>query len=333
MKKVNGYYRVSKKINGVQKYFYGKTQFEALEKLKRYTADAERDKTIFEPIALKWAVDYFPTLAPNSLKGYRPALKRAVAEFGKLPVADITPFMISAYIKEFSRGRALKTVKTQLLIINHIFRYAINYAGINMQNPARDIIIPKNLTKRKITAPSSADIKRVKDNVNAPFGLFAYMGLYTGLRRGELLGLTWDDIDLKKGVITVNKSLYHVANRPHVKTPKTSAGVRRVPVLEKLKPYLKRKRGILFTIDGGYMTETQFQKAWAEYIAVSGVTCTPHQLRHAFATMLFEADIAPADAKQILGHAQVQTTIDIYTDIRESREKAINKKIKYADIT
>lgn len=333
MKTVNGYYRVSKKINGKQHFFYGKKLEDAKNKLNKFIENEQNGRTRFNMIADKWEDEYFPTLAPNTLRGYRPALKRAKDRFGALLITDITPFDISKYINEFAKGgRADKTVRTQLLVINHIFKYAINSIGVKMQNPTRDVMIPRGLKKHKVTAPTSEDIQRIKDNVNAPFGLFAFFGLYTGLRRGELLALTWDDVDIKKGVITVNKSLYHVANRPHVKTPKTSAGVRRVPILSKLKPYLKKKHGIIFNDNGGYYTEHRFQKAWREYVAVSGVSCTPHQLRHAFATMLFEADISAKDSMQILGHAQIQTTMDIYTDIRNARENVISDKIRDLDI-
>ncbi|MDY4190917.1 MAG: tyrosine-type recombinase/integrase [Oscillospiraceae bacterium] len=64
----------------------------------------------------------------------------------------------------------------------------------------------------------------------------------------------------------------------------------------------------------------------------SRVIHIPHQLRHAYATMLFENGIAEADAQELLGHAQISTTMDIYTHIREGRKKQIRDKLLNVDI-
>ena len=71
---------------------------------------------------------------------------------------------------------------------------------------------------------------------------------------------------------------------------------------------------------------------WNRYKAASGVTCSPHQLRHCFATMLFEADVPESDAQELLGHAQISTTKDIYTHIRDSRKKKVRESLYGIDI-
>lgn len=69
------------------------------------------------------------------------------------------------------------------------------------------------------------------------------------------------------------------------------------------------------------MTETQFQRQWELYCQATGLKITPHQLRHAFATILFDAGIDDKDAQELLGHANLSTTRDIYTHITQSRKK------------
>ena len=145
--------------------------------------------------------------------------------------------------------------------------------------------------------------------------------LYTGCRRGELLALEWSDIDLCNRTITINKSTYNQGSKTFVKKPKTEAGNRTVPLLDKLYDKITPAEGLVFPGKDGYMTEKQFRMKWGAYVKESGVTCTPHQLRHAYATMLFENDIAPMDAQELLGHANIQTTNDIYTHIRDTRRK------------
>lgn len=332
-KRKDGYYTVTKTINGKRVFFYGVTRMEALKK-----AEAEQMKAIngptFEEVAEDWEEHHFPTLVWNTQKQYKPALKRAVAEFGKDYITDITPSDISSYIHGFAIGdRSDKVVRTQLMVISLVFKHAINSLGVNISNPARDICIPKRLKKTKVTSPSSEDIKAIKSNLSVPFGMFPYMALYTGLRKGELLALTWKDINLKKRTITVNKSLYYEYNKPFIKEPKTAKGVRTVPILDTLLPHLKKGKGLVFPNDHGtYITAKEYETLWRNYQKATGVKCTCHQLRHCYATMLFEHNVNEKTAQALLGHAQLSTTMDVYTDIRNSYLKEKSKGLYKMDI-
>lgn len=332
-KRKDGYYTVTKTINGKRVFFYGVTRMEALKKAEAQLRIEEEGYT-FEEVAEAWEEHHFPTLVWNTQKQYRPALKRAVAEFGEDLIADITPADISAFIHGFAIGdRSDKVVRTQLMVINQVFKHAINCLGVNISNPARDIIVPKYLKKQKVTPPSSEDIKRIKENVAVPFGLFPYMLLYTGLRKNELLALTWEDVDIKGRTITVNKSIYHRYNVPYLKEPKTIKSVRTVPILDTLLPYLKKKKGLIFCNDHGtYITAKEYQTLWRNYCKATGVTCTAHQLRHCYATMLFENKVNEKTAQALLGHAQLSTTMDVYTAIRQSYMNNANKELYGMDI-
>ena len=328
-KRKDGYYKVTKSINGIQKCFYGKSRAEAIRKRDEFLN--RKESIVFRNVAEEWWEEHSFTLAYNSLKGLKPAYERAVQEFGDMFITEITPSELSKYIREFaSKGYADKTVRTQLGVFSMVFKYAINYRGVNIQNPARDVVIPRGLPKRKITLPPDEDIQKVKDNVTLPFGLFPYMLMYSGLRRGELLCLRYDDC--RDGFITVNKSLYYVNNKPMVKEPKTERGKRRIPILNKLAPYIKSGKGIIFNYKGNYLPQHIFDRYWNDYCKAVGINCTPHQLRHCFATMLYEGDISPKDAQYLLGHSQLSTTMDIYTDIRQQREKDIAEGVKSIDI-
>lgn len=328
-KQKNGYYVTSRTIDGHRVYFYGKSRSEAILKANKYTQKSIVEKTLFSAVANKWETYHFPTLEYNTLKQYRPALRRAIEEFGDRDVTEITPGDIAVFINNFAEGgRADKTVRTQLMVINLIFKHAINYCGININNPARDITVPKHLPKHKMTSPSIEDIQKIKDNVNEPFGLFFYIAALTGMRKGELLCLEWTDVSIKDRTIFVNKSLYHENNIPHVKQPKTKTSIRTIPIVDELLPYLHPGKGLVFPNENGeYMTETQYQRQYELYQKATGIQCTVHQLRHLYCTLLFEQGLSPAESMALLGHAQIQTTIDVYTDIREQKQKEINEKI------
>ena len=79
---------------------------------------------------------------------------------------------------------------------------------------------------------------------------------------------------------------------------------------------------LLFPNESGeLMRETQFQRQWELYCKATGLSITPHQLRHAYATILFNAGIDDKDAQELLGHANLSTTRDIYTHITQRRRE------------
>lgn len=97
--------------------------------------------------------------------------------------------------------------------------------------------------------------------------------------------------------------------------------MRIIPLLIPLKNVLEEKNGYIFNDNGNLLTLTQFSSRWRKYVASTGVTLTPHQLRHAFATICFDAGLEPKDASRILGHSKIELTLDVYTHIRQSRNK------------
>lgn len=331
VKRKDGRWQEKVVFNGKPHYFYGSSKAEVLRKVNAFR-EKEKNGPTFEQVADLWWRDHEPTLQHNTIKSYTPAMDRAVAALGSMYINTITPPMVKAEIRKMAKSFSDKTVRTQLMIYNLIFKFAVS-EGLIPYNPARELSVPANLPKRKVSAPSSEDIAKVKSSVGCTFGLFAYMALYTGLRRGELLALEWGDVDLQGRTIVVNKSLEHVANKPRVKSTKTAKGNRIVPILDALLPHLKKQGKLVFSnSEGSYITETQFQRLWELYTKESGVTCTPHQLRHAFATMLFENGIKEKDAMSILGHAQLSTTMDIYTDIREQHQRKVFEHLYGVDL-
>ena len=107
-----------------------------------------------------------------------------------------------------------------------------------------------------------------------------------------------------------------------------------MPLVDKLLEKITPGTGLVFPGDSGYMTNGMFERHWRHYTKASGVACTPHQLRHAYATMLYEAGdkVSMEDAQYLLGHAQIQTTKDIYTHIRDAKVEKIKQSMLSIDI-
>lgn len=317
-------------INGERVPFRGKTDAEVDRKILEFTGKVEKG-SLFKDIAEEWEEQHFPTLAENTLRGYRPALRRAIDQFGKKRVKEITARQIEAYIKEFSApGIAKQTATTQLQIIRQILDLA-RLKGEIMYNPAEAVKVPKTLTRSKRELPSDEEINKVKSAPPTDFGLLAMFILYTGCRRGEALAITNEDIDRENKVIHISKSVYYTkGHRPHLKTPKTASGKRTVPLLDSLDEALPRelRKGYLFSADGSEpWHEYQVDTGWNRLREEIGITASPHQLRHGYATILFDAGLEPKDAQELLGHAQIATTMDIYTHIRQERREKSEVKI------
>lgn len=317
-----------------RKAFRGKTDREVWKKIKAYHAEAEENAAglLFSDAADAWWAETEEKLEHNTVKSYRPALKRAKEHFHNAYVADITTRQIDAYIKDFSATRARKTVVTQLQIIRQILRWA-EVQGHIQYNPATAVSPPRNLPQTRRDAPDKEQIQRIKASKGLPFGLFAYLVYYTGCRRGEALALQGSDIDRKKKLVRISKSVFYMGNAPHIKRPKTEKGVRTVPLLDALDQILPKKlpKGYLFAEpDGTPLTNDHFTAQYDAYRKASGVTVTPHQIRHGYASALLESGIEPKIAQELLGHAQLSTTMDIYTHVGADLIKDAAKKMNQA---
>lgn len=314
--------------NGKSKYFYStenterKAAADIAQQLLMYGEKQERGK-LFQNVAEEWSDKHFPTLQENTLKQYRAAKKDVVDYFRDYHIADIKPPHVNAMIAALvSDGYAHKTVKSRLLVMNLICKFAIMSQYIE-NNPCQYVTLPKNLPKKKRETASVTDITKIKENADTPTGLFALFLLLTGCRRGEALALTPSDIDWTNNIVHITKTVEWIGNRPNIKPcPKTDAGIRDIPIpqtlVEKLQP---RKKGkYLFPNDKGeLMDNSQVTRAWNKYQKETGITITPHQLRHAYTTMLFDANIDVKTAQRFLGHSDIKTTLDIYTHLSESR--------------
>lgn len=322
------------RINGKRKAFRGKTDREVWEKIKAFDRSSfgvmPESKMTFAALAEGWWDEIEPTLAPNSLKNYVPAKRRAVEEFGDRRAEEITVPEVDAYVRNFAASHATKTTALQLQIIRQIFRWG-ELQGRLRYNPAQPVRVPRRLGHKRREAPDKDQVARIKASASLPFGLFAALIYYTGCRSGEARALTGADIDRKRKRVLIRKSVYMSGGTPKLKEPKTAAGVREVPLLPALDALLPKRlpTGYLFpSSDGGLLSETAARRKYVEYCALAGVTVTPHQIRHGYATALFEAGVDAKTAQVLLGHAKLSTTMDVYTHVAGRMIDAAAEKMK-----
>lgn len=336
------YQYVEKKINVIQpdgsyklKSVYAHTEEELQKKITKLVSQAEKEhaeflKPKFGKVADDWYEEHTKEIGTYTSDCYNAPLKNLKSEFSDTAIEDITTKDIQNFINNMSKkGFAKHTIALRRIVASLIFDYAI-LKGYVQYNPVLATKLPKNAPVKKRELPEQDDIEKVKASAKLPFGLFAYLCLYTGCRRGEALALKYSDIDFDNDLIRINKVVVFENGKPVIENrTKSTSGIRTIPLLNPLKEVMpKKKKGYIFPGQQyDLMTLSEFNSAWNRYRKEANISLTPHQLRHAFATICFDAGLEEKDTAQIMGHSKIELTMNIYTHIKESRKQESANKL------
>lgn len=299
------------------------------EKLWHKLNDPKPAKAVtFKDIAEQWQSVRWETLSYKSIEAYRAPFRRLCERFGEREINSIETMDVSAYLAYLAQqGYAKRSVQLHRDMMSQIYNTAIAN-GLTRYNPCDHAVMPKNLAAGTRGIPSDEAIVAVRNGLNKPFGLFACICLYAGLRRGEALALRYEDIDRDAMLIHITKSVEYVGNNAHIKAPKTENGKRDVILLDVLSVAIPNGKGYIFAQENGnIITRQQYAEAWKRYCKAIGHQITAHQLRHGYATLLFEAGIPDKDAQELLGHADITLTRNIYTHIRAGHKQQVASQL------
>ena len=281
----------------------------------------------FRAVAEEWEAVHSGEVSARTWKNYAPHLEELISLYGDRPVSDISAFDVSQdLLAAKAKGYSHTVVNSRRSIWRGIFDHAIGQRDVPY-NPAASVKLPKGLKKGRRTAPPDAVIEEIILGASdMTFGFIPFFLLCTGVRRAEALQRKKADLDLNAWELRIPKA-------------KTEAGVRTVPIIEPLREPLKQWMAAhpgpwLFPYvpyngrTGTFMSDRNWETGWLKYCEAHGwlgedgaPLYGAHHLRHGTATLLFEAGVDVYTAQHILGHANVATTLEIYTDLRKGHER------------
>ena len=215
------------------------------------------------------------------------------------------------------------------------FEYAVRSNMID-RNPATDLIMPKQNIAKTVDAYTAEDQKKIVEYCRDSNGLdrVYYFLIATGVRVGEAICLTWDDVNLEEGYIDINKTAVKAEGVIKVQLhPKTGQSVRRIYLSDNTICFMRRLKVckeseetdlVLPNRNGNIYNVSTLRQHWMKTCAKMNIPYkSMHALRHSWATRALEGNIPVQTVSKMLGHKSVATTMDIYQSVfSESKKNA-----------
>jgi len=343
----------------IKKYVSGRTKKEfeqnRQETVKRFIGggiEVQRD-ILFETYAKEWVAAYKNPESDSAWYNINIALDRLLGVFANRQMRSITSMDIQNFAKSLT-GKGRTTITDATSLLRGIFTQA--YAdGVIDRNPAAVINKPKTTTKKRREFTDSETAAVLHHAARDKYGLMLYLLYYTGMRIGEVLGLTWAEVDLSKNEILVRRDVDFKTGR--IGDVKTENSMRDIPIFDPLKIILNEHRqigGYVISASNGanHLSPSGYRKIYKhmayELVEIDDTieqqpdgadpdnmisVLTAHYFRHNFASLLYDAGVDVLSAQRWLGHSDPATTLRIYSHLKKEREKESVERVNALCIT
>jgi integrase len=342
--------------NGARRFLSGttRTKAEAQRAGAAALADYEsgrdtrdRDKarvTVETYLTEMWLPAMRSELRPSTWTSYESVVRgRIVPRIGGVLLRDLTVTTIKTDVREHwlhhggraGSGLSPQSVKNTLRVLGRALHDAVA-EGYIVSNPARAVSSPSTKDRAEMRTWSAADARRFDEaTAGDQLGIAYHLALTGGLRRGEVLGLRWDDIDLDSESdtvrLSVRRSRVAAGYEEHEGAPKSGrsrtialgAGTvarlkawKRVQLEQHVARGLSRPQCVVTREDGSRPHSMTLSYYFDQAVGRVGVARIRfHDLRHTSATLLLEAGVNPKVVQERLGHANIAITLDLYSHV------------------
>lgn len=302
----------------------------------------------FEIFAEEWFSEYAkPNLRNTTFNFLYHQRLRVYRAIGDTSMEKITVRQLQEFINSLSKdganevnGKPLspKTVRHVLSLVSDIFAYAVRM-GIARENPCVRVVLPKLVRKEKkiYTVAETVRLMELLRKEPVKYRAFFYLLIYSGCRRGELLGLEWRDVDFANCLISIRRTSCYTPDRgTYTDTTKTEQSKRTLKLPQEVMDILCELRefqlrqadifgdkwvesGRLFTKENGEPQHPNTSYHWLEkFCARNGLPFYGlHSFRHLFASLLVSNGVDIVTVSGVLGHSAVSTTSNIYCHMLE----------------
>lgn len=296
----------------------------------------------------KWLDNYVkPAMKQKTIAGYSGIVNTHIAsKLGEYEVNEISPLMLQRFVigllqsgnKRTGSGLAPSSVNGIITVLQDSLK-AAKLLGIADKYIADKIKRPK-IEERQVMCFTKREQQRIEQEIlhgNRPQLYGIVLCLYTGLRIGELLALTWEDIDFVRGTIFVNKTRHDGKDkngvyRAVVEAPKTASSKRIIPIPKQLLPFMrawKMKSRSAFVVANGEkgISVRGYQRMFERLLHRLVIEHKGfHALRHTFATRALECGMDVKTLSEILGHKNATVTLNRYVhSLLEHKQDMMNK--------
>jgi integrase len=308
----------------------------------------------------RWLGTYAaPNVAPKTLERYAEIIHaHLIPAFGHVSLQGLQPLHIQEYYSEALRsgrrdgkgGLSARTVLHHHRVLRESLRQAVKWQ-LAVRNVA-DAVEPPRPTRKEMHVLSNEQTARlIHETTSTRFRIPVLLAVTTGMRRGEILALRWQDVDFANQTLAVRQSLEQTKSGLDFKQPKTSKSRRTISMPTLLSAALRRhradqakirlllgpsfnERGLVCTkADGKPIVPSELTRAFSRLVKT---VCAPnksirfHDLRHGHATQLLREGVHPKVVSERLGHSTISITMDVYSHVLPGMQEEAARKLDVA---
>jgi integrase len=339
--------RVSLKVGGItiRETVYGKTEPAAVEALNKLVSAGPEGSSRMTVAQLfeKWTEDLERTerVRSSTLERYKQSAAHVIDTIGAAKVAKLTPESVRDLDRLLVKRKKTSSQRERAYgVLSAALSWAVRQE-IATRNVCTVVAAPKVTKTRNVRSLTEAETRRLIEKSRCErLGALYVLAIGTGLRQGELFGLTWQHLDLERGVVRVEQALLEDAHGVQMGPLKTASSRRVVAIapvaLERMLEYRAaagkvKPEDLVFTAEkGGYLRKSVFiRKVWNVFREKAELPddVSFHVLRHTFATMMLKAGVHPKVVQQMMGHSSIAMTMDVYSDADPSMQIDAAKKL------